>query len=163
MSCSSPVWLGLTGKRGGCVALDEVDLSLVSDRRWYHSGVGYAQSDSRTTGRWSMHRLLMSAPSDLQVDHVNGDPLDNRRGNLRVIPGGANQRNMRTKKMREGTGFKGVCYDKVNDKWCAKIGVDGKAIWLGRHDTAEAAAFAYDKAAREHFGEMACCNFEPLP
>lgn len=161
MTCHSPVWLALGGKRGGCVALDAPDLPLVSDRRWYHAAVGYAASDSRVRGRHYMHRLLTGAPTELQVDHANGNPLDNRRGNLRVIRGGKNQQNMRTRKMREG-GFKGVCYDKVNDKWCAKIGVDGKTVWLGRHDTAEAAAFAYDKAARERFGDMARCNFEPI-
>ncbi len=100
---------------------------------------------------------------DIQVGHVNGDPLDCRRANLiaRTIA----QRSRGACKMRSLNGrpctsrFKGVCFESWTKKWRANIVVDGKRHSLGRYGDEIAAAQAYDEAARRWFGKYAWLNF----
>lgn len=160
MSCATPAWIRLGGKRGGCAVVDEADATLVCSRRWYHAKVGYVASDAPLP-RYYMHRLLLGSPNGQPIDHINGNRLDNRRANLRVTTPAGNLQNQRTRRMREGE-YKGVHFEKARQCWRAHIQVNKKQYFLGRYDSPEQAAFAYDKAAREHFGEMACCNFEPI-
>jgi hypothetical protein len=101
-----------------------------------------------------MHRLIMNAPTDRQVDHVNGDRLDNRRANLRLATQRENSANTR-KRSSNKSGVKGVVWDKARKKWAAYIKVNYRSIGLGRFDTIDAAAEAYATAARKHFGAFA--------
>jgi hypothetical protein len=109
-----------------------------------------------------LHRLLMEAPANLVVDHINGDTLDNRRVNLRVCTMGENRRNSRAPTTNT-SGFKGVRFDNRGRlPWLAKLCVNYKYIHIGTFATVEEAARAYDRAALEHFGEYARLNF-PVP
>ncbi|WP_322505473.1 HNH endonuclease [Chroococcidiopsis cubana] len=99
----------------------------------------------------------------LQVDHIYGDKLDNRLENLRPATNAQNQANSKTRGNKSG--FRGVCWDKTNKKWVAKIKVNGKTKHLGRFSIAEDAACAFNKAALEYHGEYAhlnkvLCNFD---
>jgi hypothetical protein len=58
-------------------------------------------------------------PSD-QIDHVNGDPADNRLENLRVVTSRQNSMNMKANS-RNSSGVMGVSWNKANDKWRAHI------------------------------------------
>ncbi|WP_299129697.1 HNH endonuclease [uncultured Amaricoccus sp.] len=92
-----------------------------------------------------------------QVDHRDGDPQNNRPGNLREATRSENNRNMRP---RAGTSrFKGVCYCKQTGRWISQSKIGDRHIWLLRHDTEEQAARAYDTFAREAFGAFARLNF----
>ncbi|HLX18453.1 MAG TPA: HNH endonuclease [Bradyrhizobium sp.] len=82
------------------------------------------------------------------IDHINGDPGDNRIVNLRLADHSQNGQNRGAQK-NNSSGFKGVTYDKKNKKWRAKISVSGKHYDLGRHETAELAALAYERAVVE--------------
>ena len=106
-----------------------------------------------------LHREIMEAPAGLFVDHRNGDSLDNRRDNLRLATPFDNQHNRQKTKSKTSSRFIGVSYDKSHRKWLAKIGYRGKRIFLGRFNTEEAAARAYDAAARKYHGEFARLNF----
>lgn len=80
----------------GLALIDDEDAGLVTGRRWYLTGTGYAaaaalRGKSRTLV--CMHRLLLDPPASAQVDHVNRDKLDNRRANLRVATRSQNQGN----------------------------------------------------------------------
>ena len=105
-----------------------------------------------------MHRLILGCGPGEEVDHRNGNGLDNRRGNLRPATHALNQANVR--RVRAKSGFKGVSrWVRPSPRpWRAHITVKGRMKFLGAFATPEEAARAYDAAARELFGEFACTN-----
>lgn len=104
-----------------------------------------------------MHRFIMMAPEGLEVDHINGNRLDNRECNLRIVTPSKNQYNRRMQRNNK-TGYKGVSFDRSRGKFMASISANGKQINLGRFKTAEEAARAYNQAALELHGEYAFLN-----
>ena len=99
-----------------------------------------------------MARLIMYAPEGMDVDHKNGDPLDNRRKNLRVCTHRQNCQGRRPNKNCLSK-YKGVSWFK--GKWTAMI----NQKYLGRFDNEINAAKAYDEKAKELYGEYAYINF----
>lgn len=93
-----------------------------------------------------LHRVIMGVTDPkIDVDHIDGDGLNNRRSNLRAV---TRQKNLRNKHRTYGTSkFIGVCWFKQTSKWHAQIKVDGKRKHLGYHSDEESAARAYDAAA----------------
>jgi hypothetical protein len=96
------------------------------------------------------------------VDHVNGDPLDNRIENLREADGTQNNANAGVP-VTNTSGFKGVIWaiGSGGDKWCARIQFKSKTVYLGRFDNMPGAALAYDRSAALLFGPFARLNFGP--
>jgi hypothetical protein len=89
------------------------------------------------------------------IDHINGDKLDNRICNLRDVTRQQNTVNTSVRK-NSATQIKGVSYREGRRlRWCAKIRANGKQTYLGSYLTANEAAAAYAKAAKEYFGEYA--------
>lgn len=114
---------------------------------------GYAR-----VGRYYVHRLVMHAARGQVIDHVNGNPLDCRRANLRVVTKSQNGFN-RGRAKHNTSGYKGVYWCKFTSRWRAEIRHEKKRVKLGRFDDIEAAARAYDAAAREYHGVYARTNF----
>lgn len=105
--------------------------------------------------RYPAHRLAWLYTNGIlvdEIDHINGNPIDNRVCNLRVATHKQNLRNSR-RRSDNTSGFKGVY--RHGKRWRAKINVDGRQIHLGTFDEKEAGHIAYAKAAAQHFGEFA--------
>lgn len=101
-----------------------------------------------------MHHVILGVPSSVRIDHRNGDGLDNQRHNLRPATRSQNQAN-RVKRAGATSRFKGVCKD--GNRWLSYIGASNDR--LGSFSAEEDAAMAYDRAARERYGEFARLNF----
>ena len=140
-------------KGGQSFIFDPEDFPKVREHQWDVSPQGYVS----TVGHMRLHRLLTKAPEEAVVDHINGDPSDNRRCNLRITTQSGNLRNSRLRS-DSTTGYKGVSLDKRDGMYRAYINYKGKQISLGYYDTPEEAAAAYDKAAVFYFGEFARTN-----
>lgn len=150
--------------RGKWAIVDIGDAPKVLPFRWYakpyHRGkLWYAARnvwDGKKQRTQLMHALL--APAE-EIDHHDGDGLNNRRSNLRPCTHTQNMQNMNHTVNQ--TGFKGVAIEKRRgrrDRWVAQIRVNGKHMRLGRFKTPEAAASAYNAAALRFFGNFAKPN-----
>lgn len=102
-----------------------------------------------------LHRFILGAPAGSDVDHINGDTLDNRRGNLRIATRSQNLANNR--RAIGASGFRGVTRTASGEKMPFATQFRGRVI--GRFETAQEAARAYDDAARKEFGPFAKLNF----
>lgn len=148
---------------GERVLYDEEDSELISAHKWHkrlHApGLYYAAT--RINGqRFFLHRLIANAPEGSEVDHADGNPMNNTRKNLRICTRSQNQQN-RGKFKNNRSGYKGVYRDSGNRKaaWRAQITVNGDRKRLGYFSDPENAARAYDAAARKYCGEFANLNF----
>ncbi len=113
---------------------------------------------SREAGDVFLHkRLLQDA---LYVDHINGNPQDNRLENLRACTLSQNQAN-RKLNVNNTSGYKGVRFHKTAGRWQARITFQGKELYLGLHWTIRDAVIAYNDKAFELFGEFAKLNEVP--
>jgi len=128
-------------------------VSKLSNHTWYLcKSTGYIRSNAK--GHPYMHRLIMNAPKGVQVDHINGDKLDNRKENLRLCSHRENVLN-RPKHKNNTTGYKGVYFNKKRDVYQSFITINGLHKYLGSFQTAEEAYRAYCSAAQVAFGEFA--------
>ena len=145
-------------KNGRSFLFDEEDLCFVKAQTWTVDKDGYAvgQKAKRSI---RFHRLIMGAEGAEVVDHINGDPSDCRKENLRIVSQHQNSMNHSLNK-NSTTGYKGVCFDKRYKKYMAHIHPDRKMIFLGYFDNPVEAALAYDKAASFYYGEYANLNFK---
>jgi hypothetical protein len=143
--------------------VDEEDYTTLSQYKWFANRARYTfyaarninENGKKTVVR--MHRIIMSAEDDQQIDRINGDGLDNRRSNLRVASVISNQQN-RTKHSGNFI-YKGISFrSDILKHWRARITVNKQEIVLGYFETSLEAALAYDDAAKRFFGEFARTN-----
>lgn len=137
--------------------VDDQCFEQLNKHNWFCNG-GYARRySSRTDGKRHvihMHRVITKAPKNLQVDHINGDKLDNRIENLRLCTNSLNMANKPAQK-NNTSGFKGVSKHKGTNKWQAVVAVKGKNKYLGIFKTKKQAYSVYKKAAVNSFGVFA--------
>jgi len=109
-----------------------------------------------------LHRLVMGCTKGdgRIVDHINGNALDNRRENLRLVTPADNSRNANKRATPSQSKYKGVWVETRGNstRFRAAIYPNGKAIRLGSFETEEAAAAAYDEAAIKFYGHHAKTN-----
>jgi hypothetical protein len=138
-------------------AVDDEDYdALMKLSPWSLSSYGYAKMTKRP--RALMHRVVMKTPLGLHTDHINADRLDNRKENLRICTASENIAHQIRKNKSQG-GYKGVQLNNRNT-FQARLRYKKQLVYIGTYKTAEDAARAYDKKARELFGEFAITNFQ---
>lgn len=145
--------------QGKTALVDDEDYVYLSQWKWHYSH-GYAIRAEIVNNKQIkiyMHRFVMSAPKNVEIDHVNQNKLDNCKNNLRLATRKQNTFNV-GKKSNNTSGYKGVSFQKNANKWAAYIEVDGRKVHLGLFYNPIEAAYAYDDAAKKHFGEFAATN-----
>ena len=157
--------------RGFEATVDDEDAELVlSSRRKWFTACGRRKSDPQVyyalrhrdyPGQHIlMHRLILDAPEDMEVDHIDGNGLNNRRSNLRLATKSQNAINRRVNRPNKSSRFRGVCWNRKSERWQASIRTKGKSVYLGLFEREEDAAAAYDEFAAKEFGEFAVLNFD---
>jgi hypothetical protein len=142
--------------RGLSSVIDSTDADFAGRFNWcalLTSGKFYAKR-RRPDGTTELLHVALAGEPGLEVDHVDGDGLNNRRCNLRPATSSQNKHN-RGKGRNNTSGFKGVWWHKQHGRWAADIWLHSKKRFLGLFDTAELAHAAYCKAAAELHGEFA--------
>lgn len=118
-----------------------------------HEGRIYAygsiQKNRKTVSRHLMHRFLMNPPDGMVVDHINGNSLDNRKSNLRIV---TNAQNMQNRKVHSNslTGVRGVTWHKVRKYYAVRCTIDGKSTEIARCKTLEEASKLAVEARRKY-------------
>lgn len=146
----------LTLTRGYEAMIDVADIGLVNNANWSvftPNGRNNIYADRRTPTRALLHRVIMGFP-DMQVDHINGNGLDNRRCNLRLVTHSQNQMNRNGPTKNRTSGVRGVSFNKAAGKWVAYIQAEGKHIYLGRFVDKDIAIAARVEAAANIHGDF---------
>ncbi len=146
----------------GLVAIiDEQDYPILSQYRWCAAKCRHTFVACRGTWRDGrtkkvyLHRLIMNAPQNSLVDHINGDGLDNRRCNLRICTKKENNRNRTRMQSLNTSGFRGAFWEHGCKKWRAQISVNNKNHHIGVFHSKHEAASAYQQAAKRLYGIFA--------
>jgi hypothetical protein len=144
--------------KGYEAVIDASDAPLVRDRNWQAMVTKY--SDGRVNkvyaasrGGILLHRVIMEAPPDMDVDHRDGDGLHCRRGNMRLATEAQNNQNIGMRRANR-SGVKGVYFAKDRGAYRAQISVSGRNRSLGLFKCRTAASLAYMKASRIHHGDF---------
>ena len=149
--------------------IDDEDFNLVNQYRWFadkQRNTYYAianirkLSGIRTTVK--MHRLIMSAKLGEEIDHEDRNGLNNQKYNLRFCSNMENQHNQRKPKSyndhKTSSKFKGVSWNKSNNKWKTRIMKNNKSIYIACFISEIEAAKAYNEVAVKYFGKFANLN-----
>lgn len=165
----------LTTSCGSEILIDDEDYEIVSKYTWHirkAKNTNYARTNIRiSVGKQRgihLHRLITNCPRNMMIDHINGNGLDNRRCNLRIVTRSQNLMNSKKPEGEHTSQYKGVCltkWGKVSKKtgiqkykWRTEIRKDTKGILIGYFETEIEAALAYNQKAIELFGEFAKLN-----
>jgi hypothetical protein len=140
--------------------VDDRDYEWASKMRWFgmrtESGgiyvTGALSRVNRIQRHVLLHRMIMEAPKGVECDHKNGNSLDNRRSNLRLVTPSQNNRGFKRKSAGKSSRYRGVCWYGARGKWIAGIGVfiahgRTKRVHLGYFLREVDAARAYNRSA----------------
>lgn len=122
--------------QGQVALVDDEDYDYLNQWKWqtHFNGTGYygkrnirLESGKRTS--FMLHRAIITdVPLGMQVDHIDGNGLNNQRNNLRIVTNRQNQQNLHRDKTSI---YPGVCWGKRNNKWVSKIRIGNKVKHLG--------------------------------
>jgi hypothetical protein len=139
------IFLHVSGEITCETAINTVDLHRANEfnGEWYakwseDSQCYYVYGSTEINGKRTMislHRWLMNAPKNIEVDHVNNNGLDNCRSyNLRFASGSENKQNRRGAQKNSKTGIRGVSLHKPTGKWIVQVAVNGKHYYCGLYE-----------------------------
>lgn len=153
---SNEYGIGTTTK-GDTFYFDKEDYDKIKDICWLKNLRGYLDGQYKGK-RYLMYRVIMDVTQKTDfVDHINGNTMDNRKCNLRIVTPKINLMN-RTMQPSNTSGVTGVTWFKRDSKWMAQIIVDGKHIHLGYYEKFEDAVKARKEAEEKYYGEYSFDN-----
>ena len=147
--------------QGKVALVDDEDFEKLNRYKWYAMQTKqnwYSVRNIRINNKQTlvcMHREIINAPINKQVDHINGNGLDNQKKNLRLCTHQQTQHNKRNPNKNNKLGIKGVRWCERDKKFQAQIEINGKEIRLGYFKNVSDADSAYRKAEKKYFGEFA--------
>jgi hypothetical protein len=130
--------------------IDLEDLDKVQEYKWTDMGHYFKSQELNQY----LHRFIIDYIGTEDIDHINGDKLDCRKSNLRIISHSLNGSNQKLSS-KNTSGVTGVSYDSSRDKWKAEIKVNKERFNLGRFGTKDEAIIARLKAEKEKLGDVA--------
>lgn len=130
--------------------VDEDDVFALSDFNWcVMEGRGVKYAVCKPKGGMKnilMHRVISQTPNDMVTDHINGNGLDNRKQNLRVV---TQRENLQNRRDHRSGKLVGSSFNIGARRWEAYIRIDGRKQFLGLYDTEMEAHEAYLEACEE--------------
>jgi len=150
--------------QGQVTIVDDEEFEKLNRFKWHAQKEGrkFRAGRSVTCGNKRktllMHRIILNAPAGMEVDHINGNPLDNRRTNLRLATAHQNRRNHIGPNKNNKLGIKGVYWYKRYKKYQVTIGFNNKRIYIGYFTSLSDADKAYRDAEVTYFGNFARGN-----
>lgn len=149
--------IGITNNTNVEFFIDYEDYPKVCNYTWNEKANGKYIVANRNHTKIYLHRLILDGlTKDEIVDHINNNPCDNRRNNLRIATNSQNQMN-RDKPVTNTSGVKGVYWHKRKQKWQANIQINGRLIYLGIFNSKNDAIKARKQAEEKYFG---CFNYD---
>ncbi len=141
--------------QGKFALVDDEDYEWLSQWKWSvkkdgssNAPLWYACRIQKT--KWiSMHGLILTAPSEFMIDHINGDGLDNRKSNLRITANQLNQLYSQRLRSTNTSSYQGVSWDKRKRKWRASLIRNGQIKHLGYFDDKLEASKVYQEAKQQ--------------
>ena len=140
------------------IILTQGKIALVDDEdfeylKWYRWHTLKSQSKSnlipnyyaRNISMGLMHRTILNPPDNMEIDHINGDTLDNRKENLRIV---SKRQNLQNHHSPKSSVYPGVCWHKRQNKWISNISINGVKKHLGMFEYEKEAAEAYVHACK---------------
>lgn len=135
--------------------MDVEDFEILSKLSWWSDA---KRATTKIDGvRYLMHRVINQTPDGLDTDHIDGNPLNNTRRNLRTCSHSDNVKNRAIHKNNR-SGYKGVYFSKRDKAWRSQIRVNGKKIDLGSFRSPQEAHTAYCTASKKMYGDFARLN-----
>ena len=146
----------LRNRNGETIAtalVDDQDAELAKLRWHRQAREGYAVHSFKADGRVGtvlLHREVMDAPKGMEVDFINGDRLDCRRENLRIVTRAEQQQNLGPMRHGRSSKFRGVSFDAARGLWKAQAQIAGRKHHLGLFEREEDAATAASAFRQKH-------------
>lgn len=145
--------------KGKFATVDDEDYEWLNQNTWHVSEsarTDYALSHPSKNIRLSMHRVLLDCPEGMEIDHIDGNGLNNQKSNLRIVTRRENCQNLHPKKFKKVSKFPGVSFHTVTQTWYprARVGEGGSVVKSrGYYKTEEEAHEAYLKIIKEYENE----------
>ena len=151
--------------QGKKVLVDDADYAWLSLTPWYYAGPGYAARDfTRNKEKISvyMHRLLLNVTDDKEVDHIDGNRLNNTRANLRICSRAENASNIK-KRDNASSKYKGVYWDNSRQQYRVSVNsITYGEYYVGAFYSEDEAGLAYNIVAKSLHGDFARLNDLPV-
>lgn len=149
----------LSGNAERFVLIDDEDFEPLSKWKWYFNG-RYAMREGNLAGQSKtiyMHRFIMNTPKGMYTDHIDMNPLNNQKSNLRICTNSQNNFN-KIKQKNNTSGYKGIDWVKKDKVWRIRLNKNKKTVFLAYSKNLTEAVKIYNQAVREHHGTYGRLN-----